>query len=90
MDLKNTEGLETKEATTVAQSKENKNLMTEGNILKTILVFSIPLILGNLLQQMYNTVDSIIVGNYVGKNALAAVGSSSPLIFLLIAFGQVI
>ncbi len=88
MDLKNTEGLETKEATTVAQSKGNKNLMTEGNILKTILVFSIPLILGNLLQQMYNTVDSIIVGNYVGKNALAAVGSSSPLIFLLIAFGQ--
>ena len=88
MDLKNTEGLETKEATTVAQSKENKNLMTEGSILKTILVFSIPLILGNLLQQMYNTVDSIIVGNYVGKNALAAVGSSSPLIFLLIAFGQ--
>lgn len=88
MDLKNTEGLETKEATTVAQSKGNKNLMTEGSILKTILVFSIPLILGNLLQQMYNTVDSIIVGNYVGKNALAAVGSSSPLIFLLIAFGQ--
>lgn len=88
MDLKNTEGLETKEATTLAQSKENKNLMTEGSILKTILVFSIPLILGNLLQQMYNTVDSIIVGNYVGKNALAAVGSSSPLIFLLIAFGQ--
>lgn len=88
MDLKNTEGLEAKEATTVAQSKENKNLMTEGSILKTILVFSIPLILGNLLQQMYNTVDSIIVGNYVGKNALAAVGSSSPLIFLLIAFGQ--
>ena len=88
MSLSNTEGLETKEATIVEKSKENKNLMTEGSILKTILVFSIPLILGNLLQQMYNTVDSIIVGNYVGKNALAAVGSSSSLIYLLIAFSQ--
>ena len=52
-------------------------LMTEGSIWKKILFFSIPLILGNLLQQMYNTVDSIIVGNYVGSNALAAVGSST-------------
>lgn len=62
--------------------------MTEGNILKTLLLFSIPLILGNLLQQMYNTADSIIVGNYVGSNALAAVGSSTALINLLIAFSQ--
>lgn len=67
---------------------KNKNIMTEGSIFKTILIFSIPLILGNLLQQMYNTVDSIIVGNYVGSNALAAVGSSSSLIYLLIAFSQ--
>ena len=50
--------------------------MTEGTIWRQILLFSIPLILGNLLQQMYNTVDSIIVGNFVGSNALAAVGSS--------------
>ena len=63
-------------------------LMTEGSIWKKILFFSIPLILGNLLQQMYNTVDSIIVGNYVGSNALAAVGSSTSLIGLLIAFSQ--
>lgn len=67
--------------------KEQK-LMTEGSIWRTILFFSIPLILGNLLQQMYNTVDSIIVGNYVGSNALAAVGSSTALINLLIAFSQ--
>lgn len=53
-----------------------------------MLLFAIPLILGNLLQQMYNTVDSIIVGNYVGSNALAAVGSSAPLINLLIAFSM--
>lgn len=60
--------------------------MTEGTIWRQILLFSIPLILGNLLQQMYNTVDSIIVGNFVGSNALAAVGSSTSLICLLIAF----
>ena len=48
-------------------------LMTEGSIVKNILFFAIPLILGNLLQQLYNTADSIIVGNFVGKNALAAV-----------------
>ncbi|MGI6027780.1 MAG: MATE family efflux transporter [Candidatus Heteroscillospira sp.] len=63
-------------------------LMTEGSIFKSILFFSIPLILGNLLQQMYNAVDSVIVGNWVGQNALAAVGSSTSLIYLLIAFSQ--
>lgn len=63
-------------------------LMTEGSIFKDILLFSIPLILGNLLQQTYNTVDSIIVGNVVGKDALAAVGASTSLIYLLIAFSQ--
>ena len=60
--------------------------MTEGNIWKQILFFSIPLILGNLLQQLYNTADSIIVGNFVGSEALAAVGSSGSLINLLISF----
>lgn len=65
-----------------------KNLMTEGSIWKTILIFSIPLILGNLLQQTYNTIDSMIVGNFVGSNALAAVGSSTALINLLISFAQ--
>lgn len=64
------------------------NLMTDGNILKKIFFFSVPLILGNLFQQLYNTVDSIIVGNYVGKGALAAVGSSTSTINLLIAFSQ--
>ena len=68
--------------------KQKSNLMTEGNIWKQIILFSIPLILGNFLQQMYNTVDSIIVGNYVGSNALAAVGSSTSLIALLIGFSQ--
>lgn len=62
--------------------------MTEGNIWKLLIVFSIPLILGNLLQQMYNTADSIIVGNFVGSNGLAAVGSGTALINLIIAFSQ--
>lgn len=61
-------------------------VMTEGVIWKEILFFSIPLILGNLFQQLYNTVDSIIVGNYIGSDALAAVGSGSSVINLLIGF----
>lgn len=68
--------------------KTENSLMTEGSIWKKIIFFSIPLILGNLLQQMYNTVDSIIVGNYVGSTALAAVGASTFLISLLIAFSM--
>lgn len=70
------------------REKSKSNLMTEGKIWKNILFFSIPLILGNLLQQLYNTADSIIVGNFVGSRALAAVGSSTSLIYLLIAFSQ--
>lgn len=62
--------------------------MTDGNIWKLLIIFSIPLILGNLLQQMYNTADSIIVGNFVGSNGLAAVGSGTALINLIIAFSQ--
>ncbi|MCF2681257.1 MATE family efflux transporter [Faecalicatena contorta] len=65
---------------------KNQSVMTEGPIWKKILYFSIPLILGNLFQQMYNTVDSIIVGNYIGSEALAAVGSSGSIINLLIGF----
>lgn len=60
--------------------------MTEGTIWKQMVRYAIPLILGNLFQQLYNTVDSIIVGNYIGKDALAAVGSTGPIINLLLAF----
>lgn len=52
------------------------------------MLFSIPLILGNLLKQTYSTVDSIIAGNVVGKNTPAAVGASTSLVYLLIAFSQ--
>lgn len=65
---------------------ENKGLMTQGVIWKQILVFSIPLLLGNLFQQLYNTVDSIVVGNTIGSDALAAVGSSGPIVNLLVSF----
>lgn len=75
-------------ATVLETQKKKTRLMTEGSIWKNILLFSVPLILGNLLQQLYNTADSIIVGNFVGSNALAAVGSSGSPIFLLIGFSQ--
>lgn len=70
------------------EDKSSNLMMTQGNILKKLLLLSIPIILGNLLQQMYNTVDSIIVGKYVGSIALASVGASTFLIQLLIAFSQ--
>lgn len=60
--------------------------MTTGSIPRAILLYSIPLIIGNFLQQLYNTVDSLIVGNFVGREALAAVGASGTLTFLLISF----
>ncbi|MDR0819109.1 MAG: MATE family efflux transporter [Oscillospiraceae bacterium] len=60
--------------------------MTQGGILRQLIVFAFPLLLGNLLQQLYNAVDAIIVGNFVGRNALAAVGSTGSLVQLLISF----
>ena len=63
-----------------------QTIMTEGSIWKKILFFSIPLILGNLFQQLYNTVDSVIVGNFIGSNALAAVSCGGSVINLLIGF----
>lgn len=59
--------------------------MTLGAPWKRILEFAIPMLIGNLAQQLYNTADSIIVGRYVGDNALAAVGSASPILNLLLA-----
>ena len=59
--------------------------MTEGAPWKRILEFSVPMLLGNVAQQLYNTADSVIVGLYVGDNALAAVGSASPILNLLLA-----
>lgn len=68
------------------EKSKNRGLMTEGVIWKELLLFSIPLLLGNLFQQLYNAVDSVVVGNYIGAQALAAVGSSAPVINLLVSF----
>lgn len=62
--------------------------MTSGNPLKIILLFSIPVLLGNLFQQFYNMVDTIIVGRYLGEEALAAVGSTGCLMFLVLGFAN--
>jgi putative MATE family efflux protein len=59
------------------------NNMTVGQPWRLILRFALPLLLGNVLQQLYNIVDSIVVGNFVGKTALAAVGTAFPVIFLV-------
>lgn len=58
--------------------------MTQGEPWKKILVFTVPMLIGNIAQQLYNTVDSIVVGRFVGDNALAAVGSASPILNLLL------
>ncbi len=68
------------------QTKASSTLLTEGTIWKKILAFAFPLFLGNLFQQLYNTADSLIVGNFISSDALAAVSSSGSLIFLLVGF----
>lgn len=69
----------------IRQKKKGSSiLMTEGVIWKQLIIFSIPLLIGNLFQQLYNTVDSVVVGRYIGSEALAAVGSSNPVINLII------
>ncbi|MEI6765459.1 MAG: MATE family efflux transporter [Bacteroidota bacterium] len=59
--------------------------LTVGKESKLIFMFALPMLLGNVFQQLYNIVDSVIVGNFLGKNALAAVGASFPVIFVLIS-----
>ena len=60
--------------------------MTQGNITSLLVRFALPLLAGNLFQQMYNTVDSFVVGNFVGKEALAAIGATAMLINTLVGF----
>ena len=67
-------------------NKRKDTDMTVGSIPRLLLYFSVPLLIGNVFQQLYNTVDSIIVGNYVGKEALAAIGCSTPVINTFIMF----
>jgi len=60
--------------------------LTNGKESKLIFTFALPMLLGNVFQQLYNIIDSIIVGNYIGKEALGAIGASFPVIFVLISF----
>ena len=62
--------------------------MTTGSPLRLILQFTLPVLLGNIFQQFYNMVDTIIVGQFLGPNALAAVGSVSSLMFLVVGFAM--
>lgn len=67
-------------------SKQNlQNDLTEGNVGLKIINFTLPLLLGNFFQQAYNVVDSIVVGRFIGKEALAAVGANFPILFLMVA-----
>ena len=67
-------------------ASKNATLMTEGNIWERIIKFALPLMLGYLFQQLYTAVDSIVVGNFVSKQALAAVGTTTPIVNMLIGF----
>ncbi|MBN1424045.1 MATE family efflux transporter, partial [Candidatus Fermentibacteria bacterium] len=59
--------------------------LTEGNEAAVIVMFALPMLAGNVFQQLYTTVDGIVVGRFVGKYALAAVGASFPIIFLMVS-----
>ena len=66
--------------------EKKKTDLIEGPIFQALLVFAIPLLIGNLFQQLYNTADSYVVGNFVDTNALAAVGASASVIQMLVGF----
>lgn len=67
-------------------AKRHDTDMTTGSIWRHLITFALPLLVGNIFQQLYNTVDSIVVGNFVGKEALAAVGSTGSIINTIIGF----
>ena len=71
---------------TASGKKTTARDMTQGSIVKQLLLFALPLMLGNVFQMMYNTVDSIVVGNYVGKQALAAVGATTMIVNMMVFF----
>ena len=64
----------------------DQNLLTVGSVPKKMLAFALPIFLSNLFQQLYNAVDSLIVGKFIGEQALAAVSSSGSLILLMVGF----
>ena len=68
------------------QKKTTARSMTQGSIVKQLILFSLPLMLGNVFQMLYNTVDSVVVGNFVGTQALAAVGSTAMIVNIMVFF----
>ena len=71
----------------MSQMKKTTSVnMTEGSIVRRVLLFSLPLMLGNVFQMLYNTVDMVVVGNFVGKEALAAVGSTAMVTNMAVFF----
>lgn len=60
--------------------------MTSGPIIRKVVLFSLPLMIGNLFQMLYNTVDSIVVGRFVSTQALAAVGSKAMIVNIMVFF----
>ena len=69
------------------KKQNDRNDLTSGSVWKKLLVFFIPIAAGTLIQQLYNAVDGLIVGRFVGTNALAAVGgSSAQIINVLVGF----
>lgn len=71
---------------TTAVKKTTSRDMTSGSIVKQVILFSLPLMLGNVFQMLYNTVDSIVVGNFVGTQALAAVGATTMIVNMMVFF----
>ena len=69
-----------------APVKTTTRNMTEGSIAEQVILFALPLMLGNVFQMLYNTVDSIVVGNFVGTQALAAVGSTTMIVNMMVFF----
>ena len=63
---------------------KNTTNMTQGSILKKLILFSIPILLGNIFQQLYNVADTAIIGNVLGDKAIAAVGAAAPVYNLVI------
>jgi len=68
------------------RTEASKQALTQGPIRRSLIFFALPIFLSNLFQQLYNSADSIIVGQFLGKQALAAVSSSGSLIFMLVGF----
>lgn len=69
----------------IAKPKQNVDLL-HGSILKSMIIFALPILVSNLFQQLYNTVDTMVVGNFLGETSLAAIGASTPIYDLMVGF----